>query len=265
MSEYQIDLNVPELAYMFGFLQADGHLYSNTRNRGKLTLELKVQDKWLVEQFARLVPFYSSIKTCTRKTNFSEAYTSVTWAVHDRSFREALIAKGLPVGKKSDIIGIPDGEFAQVDYYRGVMDADGSLGMTTQGIPFASLITVSESLAACYTAFIFEKIGCRKKTERNQRDKVFNIAVFKEDAQALASCLYYPGCLALPRKAAKTLEILSWQRPAGRRKYTLREWCREQDEFILSHSVEEAANRLERTPQSIKMRLWRLRNKKVTD
>lgn len=206
MSAYQIDLNVAELAYMFGFLQADGHLYSNTRNRGRLSLELKVQDAWLVEQFARLVPFYSSIRTRTRRTNFSEIYSSVIWTVHDRSFREALIAKGLPQGKKSDIISIPDGEFAQVDYYRGIVDADGSLGITAQGIPFVSLMTVSE-----------------------------------------------PS------------EIASWQRPAGRRKYTLREWDREQDEFILSHSVEEAERYLERTSQSIKMRLWRLRGKKVTD
>lgn len=250
---------------MFGFLQADGHLYSNTRNRGRLSLELKVQDTWLVEQFARLVPFYSAIRTRTRRTNFSEIYTSVIWTVHDRSFREALIAKGLPHGKKSDIVCVPAGELASVDYYRGIVDADGSLGITAQGIPFVSLITVSEPLAACYTAFVFEKIGCRKKFRRNQRDNVFNIAVFKEDAQALAACLYYPGCLALPRKAAKTSAMASWQRPAGRRKYTLREWDREQDEFILSHSVEEAERYLERTSQSIKMRLWRLRSKKVTD
>ncbi|MGW8764630.1 hypothetical protein ACWGN5_19200 [Streptomyces sp. NPDC055815] len=32
-----MDLEAPEYAYMFGFLQADGHLSEQTRNRGRLT------------------------------------------------------------------------------------------------------------------------------------------------------------------------------------------------------------------------------------
>lgn len=265
MSDYQLDLTIPEFAYMFGFLQADGHLYANTRNRGKLTLELQAQDVWLLEQFVKLVPFYSSLKFRTRQTNFRDSHTSAVWSIHDRSFREALIARGFPVGKKSNILAIPDGEFSIVDYFRGIVDADGSLGLTAKGFPYVSLITASESLATEYIRFLYEKIECRKKTERNLRDRVFNIAVFKEDAQALVSCLYYPGGLALPRKVAKVPEIACWQRLSGRRKYTTRSWCVEEDDYILHHTVEESALFLGRTIQSIKMRLWRLKSKKVTD
>ncbi|MFD7939799.1 LAGLIDADG family homing endonuclease [Streptomyces sp. NPDC059755] len=35
-----MDLRVPEYAYMFGFLQADGHLSQQSRQRGRLTVEL---------------------------------------------------------------------------------------------------------------------------------------------------------------------------------------------------------------------------------
>lgn len=265
MSPFQIDLRIAETAYMFGFLQADGHLYANTRNRGKLTLELKAQDMWLLEQFARLVPFYSSIKTRTRRTNFSEQHTSVVWSVHSRDFRDALVQRGFTVGRKSEVICIPEGEFAKTDYFRGIVDADGSLGITAQGFPYVSLITASENLALGFADFIYETTGSRKVIGRNQRDGVFNISVFKEVSQILASRLYYPNCLALPRKAAKVPEIIAWQRPPDMIRKVYRAWDAEQDQFLLTHSLEEAIRHLRRTEKSVKTRLWRLVGKKVTD
>ena len=265
MSDYQLNLNEPAVAYMFGFLQADGHLYANSRNRGKLTLELNSEDRWIVEQFALLVPFYSSIKQRTRTTNFQENHRSVVWAVHNRSFREALIDSGIPAGRKSDIIAVPLGEYSQRDYFRGIVDADGSLGITGMGFPFVSIITTSTNLAVSYNEFLREQFGCRKKIQRNNRDNVFNITVMKEDAQALAATLYYDGCLALPRKQAKVPAILSWQRPAGMKQKFYQDWCEAQDRFILTHPINEAALHLGRTEQSIKMRLWRLKSKVVTE
>ena len=264
MSDYHINLNDPATAYMFGFLQADGHLYANSRNRGRLTLELNTSDKWILEQFASLIPFYSSIKTRTRTTNFQEAYSSVVWSVHNQSFRDALICRGFLTGRKSDRVAAPNGEYSEIDYFRGMVDADGSVGKTANGFPFLSIVTSSDEFASHYNAFLRERVGCRKKIERNKRDNIFNITVFKEEAQTLAAILYYDGCLALPRKYAKTLEVAQWERPANMKKMNRRVWCGEQDAYILTHSVEEAAHFLERTEQSIKMRLWRIVGKEVT-
>ncbi len=133
------------------------------------------------------------------------------------------------------------------------------------GFPFVSIITASTSLAVGYNEFLREQLGCRKKIQRNNRDNVFNITVYKEDAQALAAMLYYENCLALPRKQAKVPAILGWQRPAGMKIMFHQEWCEAQDHFILSHPIGEAALHLGRTEQSIKMRLWRLKSKEVTD
>lgn len=49
-------------AYLFGFIQADGHLRRGRGNKGFLSLELKAQDRWLLEQFAALIPFYLSLR-----------------------------------------------------------------------------------------------------------------------------------------------------------------------------------------------------------
>ncbi|MCU7822530.1 hypothetical protein [Kitasatospora sp. DSM 101779] len=50
------DLENPDHAYMFGFLQADGHLYAGTRNRGRISVELSARDSPLPEAFQRDPP-----------------------------------------------------------------------------------------------------------------------------------------------------------------------------------------------------------------
>jgi hypothetical protein len=264
MADFVIDLLDPRMAYLYGFLQADGHLYENTRNRGKLVVELHAQDSWIVQQFSALIPFNSSIRTRTRTTSFSENHTSVVWSVHDLEFRSALMRLGFTAGKKSASLRPPEVPVSEVDYFRGILDADGSLGLTANGFPFVSLITASESLASAYLGFVRSKTGCRKTMKRNRRDGVYNLVVFKEDSQVLVECLYYPGCLALPRKAARVPAIRDWQRPQGQKKRPRQVWSSEDEAYILTHSVEESARFLERTEQSIKMKLWRLGGE-VTD
>ncbi|TGZ16377.1 hypothetical protein DV517_13500 [Streptomyces sp. S816] len=45
-----IDLDVPEYAYMFGFLQADGHLSRGTGQKGRLTVEVSARDVGLLDR-----------------------------------------------------------------------------------------------------------------------------------------------------------------------------------------------------------------------
>lgn len=254
-----IDLNLPAHAYWFGFIQADGHLRCIKGNKGALTVELGIQDRWLLERFAELVPVYSSITTRRRKTNFKEAYESVTWTVYDFEFRQELISLGMPEGRKSVTIAPPKTEFLEPDYYRGVVDADGALGLTANGYPFLTLTTYSEALANGYLAFVEKVAGKVKTASRNTRDQIFNIAVFKEDAQYLVATMYRKGCLALPRKMDKAGDVAQWIRPEGMRKVENRKrWTSEEDKFVLNHSVSASMKALGRSDKSIKLRRWRL-------
>jgi hypothetical protein len=198
-----MDLDVPCYAYMHGFLQADGHLRQGRGNKGALTVEIQADDATILTQFALLVPYYSTVSERQRTTNFSVDYRSACWSVYDRSFRETLISIGFPIGRKSQEIVPPTRSFARVDYFRGWLDADGSLGLTSQGLPFLSLTTASYALMEAYVQFIREMTGKQKKPTRNTRDNIFNVTVYKEDARTLAGILYYDDCLALPRKQAQ--------------------------------------------------------------
>lgn len=256
-----LDLKNASHSYFFGFVQADGHLRRIKGNKGALSVELGSQDRWLLEQFTQLVPVYSSITTRRRKTNFKDEYESAAWTVYDLAFRQTLLALGMPEGRKSAIVAPPQVEFSQADYYRGLVDADGALGLTSNGYPFLTLTTHSESLANGYLGFVEGIIGKAKTSSRNLRDQIFNIAVFKEDAQRVAAILYYKGSLALPRKMEKARQIARWVRPEEMRKVENRKrWTVEEDSFVLNHPITESMQTLGRSEKSISLRRWRLLN-----
>ncbi|WP_414577217.1 hypothetical protein [Anabaena sp. CCY 9402-a] len=259
MQSTNITLENPYYAYLFGFIQTDGHLYNNTRDRGCLSIEINKQDEHILWAFQNLIPFNSSITERVRTTNFSSDNKTVIWRVYDKRFRDYLELWGLPNGSKSQLIKLPSCRFSKVDYFRGLIDGDGSLGLTSKGFPFLSLVTSSSYIAIGYIEFINQMTGQVKTSTRNTRDRVYNIVVYKEDAQTLVRQLYYNNCLALSRKIIKAREVLSWSRPADMTRVKHRKlWTLEEDQFITNHSIECSMKVLSRSRNSVEMRLWRL-------
>src|ERR1700744_1298254 len=153
MTSEFMDLNRPEYSYMIGFLQCDGHMSKDSRNRGRVRVELSERDKDILLIFKNITPYYSSISFRERKTNFSEKSKTVIWSLYAQEGRTILKNAGLPCGSKSEIIEIPSGVIKE-DYFRGVIDADGSVGMTGQGFPFISLTSKSEFLINGFLDFV---------------------------------------------------------------------------------------------------------------
>ncbi|MFA6235137.1 MAG: LAGLIDADG family homing endonuclease [Bacteroidota bacterium] len=264
MSTDWLDLTRPEISYLFGFLQADGHLAKGPGQKGRLRIELQARDGEILQRFAVLFPVHTCLKERTRDTNFKKNYSSISLTVYDLETRTALNQLGLPYGKKDTLVAPPKVPYSKSDYFRGLLDGDGSVGITANGLPFISWMTTSPVLAEGILDFIFEITGQTKTNNPNKRDHSFNIMVTNEKAQDLARFLYPEGCLALERKRAKTFEMLAWERPKNMIQVTWekRKWSTAEDEFILSHSLIESVNVLRRTEKSIKVRLSRLRPRK---
>ena len=254
-----LDLTNPVHAYLYGLIQTDGHLSKDTRNRGKLRIEMSYKDADVLEVLAGWIPYHTKISTRTRSTNFAAEYKSVILSVYAKEFRDELAHLGMNFGEKSKIIDVPNCAFSKADYFRGIVDGDGSLGFTSNKFPFLSLCTASEKLAMAYVEFIREKTGKEKRLIRNSRDKIFNITVYKEEAQTISGILYYEGCLAISRKTRLALEIQDWKRPKSMRRVPNKKfWSKEEDVFILSHIIADSVVELQRSESSIKTRLWRL-------
>lgn len=248
-----------EKSYIFGLLGTDGSLYLTDRNRGKVTLEVNIQDKDICEKLFHLIPNSSFIER-ERNTNFKEGYRSVVFSNSQLSFRQELIDFGFPIKDKTNTISIPTQEYSERDFWRGIIDGDGSLGFCQDGTPFLSLVTKSENLKQEYCSMLLKKFGIEKNINRNQRDNVYNITIKNEDAIKVAHYLYDDNCLSLCRKNNKALEIFQWIRTVPKAP-PRKKWTPEQDEYILTHSVEESMEFLGRTKQSIRTRLYRLSTK----
>ncbi|WP_348541695.1 hypothetical protein [Streptomyces sp. MZ04] len=102
-----MDLEVPEYAYMYGFMQADGHLQQGAGQKGKLTVEINARDIEILREFRRLTPYNSTISERTRSTNFSESHRSATRSLCSLEARTTINQLGLPYGRKSKKIAPP--------------------------------------------------------------------------------------------------------------------------------------------------------------
>jgi len=258
-----LNLKLPEHSYFFGFIQADGTLRKSSRNRGYLEIELNKKDKEILEFFRKLFPFCPPIKTRIRHTNFKKNHKSYALRIFRREFRSELLKLGLSPGKKFLNTFPPKCSFSERDYIRGLIDGDGSVGITRKGLPFISLTVKSEALKNYLCEVIEKVIKERKRISRNKRDDIYNIMLNREKAQKFIKYLYYPGCLTLKRKLKKAQEALKWKRPETLKRIFKNFWEPWEDKYILSHSIKESCNQLNRTEKSIKMRLWRLKNNKA--
>ena len=260
-----MDLTIPEYAYMFGFLQADGHLKQGPGRKGRLSVEINARDIDLLRTFQKLTPYYSSVTERTRSTNFAETSRSAVWSLCSLEARTIVNELGLPYGPKSKTITPPRGRLSRRDYLRGLIDADGSLGFTKQGLPFVSLTTASTEIGTYLCFFAREITGVERNITRNKRDDIYNVSYWKEQAQQLVGHLYYPGCLSLERKQKSADSLSAWTRPEGMKVMTHRRWKPWEDRVLLEHNnAASAAEALGRTTQSCSLRLWRLRTGQVS-
>lgn len=253
-------MNLEEKSYILGLLGTDGSL-NISGNKGKVTLEVNHKDKDIVEKLFSLIP-NSSISERTRDTNLKKNYSSCSFVNYRKEFREELISFGFPLKDKTNTISTPSQKYSERDFWRGVIDGDGSVGFTANNFPFVSLVTKSESLKQAYCQMLYNNFNIEKNISRNKRDNVYNIMLNKEDAQKLCDYLYTDASLYLNRKYEKAMEVLKWIRPDNMKKISTRKkWDSVQDEYILTHTIEESMKHLDRTKKSIQTRLYRLNNR----
>jgi hypothetical protein len=171
-----------------------------------------------------------------------------------------MIESGIPYGSKRDV-RIPQWARNSKHFWRGVIDGDGSLGITKTNRCFLSLVTKSEHVAQAFGELLKSITGKHKEINRNKRDAVFNITIFIEDAKKVIEFLGYNDTnITIPRKKQSALDVLSWVRPSNMKEinFARKKWTPEEDAFILNHSLPESVSMTRRTEKSIKIRLWRL-------
>ena len=256
-----------EKSYIIGFLQGDSHHRKESRNRGNISIELASRDKDILDKFddifGQLVNYIGRGER-TRDTNFKKNFSASSLSLYDLELRKEL-REYIPVGKKCRDVEPPTNlpDFDKHAYIRGLSDADGSLGITGGNRPFWSLCTSSEYIKEFIISDIKETLNFEKRLSRNKRDNVYNIVLYDEDAVTYTAILYNGASLRLDRKYNKFCKIQRWVRTIPKNPGRKKRWLKYEDKVILNNdlSLREKCILLERTSKSIKMRIWRLRQK----
>lgn len=215
-------------SYMIGLFQTDGSMYESERNRGRFSLSISMKDKDIIYKLNELIPYNTSITNRFKKTSFQRndkiyEYNNeiITLAVSNKYFRDFLLNCNIPYGKKSKIITPPLhlNNFSEIDYIRGLFDGDGSLGFTKEDYPYIGFATESEKIKNYLLNFFSKITGKRlKESNRNRRDNIYNILMYKEDAVIFCKYVYYQNCLSLNRKYNTAKNIINWIRPLDMKK-----------------------------------------------
>lgn len=246
-------------SYLFGFILADGSLYFNTRNRGKVTIELNIDDTDIIEKIYNNFYGKSSISTRERVTNFKKKHKSIAWRCYQKDFRDELLDLGMPRTNKTQLAKVPSCKYNKGAFWRGYIDGDGSIGITKDNEPFISLTISSKELFIEYLSFLKDEFDIIKLINRNKRDNVYTPMLKNEDAIKLGNFIYKDSTIHMNRKYNNYLEFKKWKRV--KRKINQRTWTTEEDSYILCHSIDDSMDHLNRTDQSVKTRLWRLKQK----
>ena len=252
---------IRNIDYIFGILVTDGSIELSSRNRGKVRLEVKYEDRDIVYKLKERIDG-STVTERTRDTNFKKSYHSICFNNYRIEFRELLFGMGYPTENKSENECPPKTEYNKKEFWRGVFDGDGSIGCTKDGRPFVSLITVSDILHDEFTRFLKEELGIIRIINRNKRDNCYIFSLFDEDAIRFCEYIYSEADIYLERKYNEYMKFSSWKRT--KKKVNRRTWTKEEDEFILKNTVKDSMKKLGRTEKSIQLRKFRLK-KSVND
>lgn len=245
-----------ELSYFLGFLLSDGNLYEQSRNRGKLSIEISNKDIDILIKFQKI--FGGVIKERQRNTNFKQGYVSNILCICNKELRDLVKTYGMIVGKKGDNVQI-NSNLILHHTIRGFCDGDGAIGITGNGFPFLSICTKSDKLKTQILNYFYTITGKRKNINRNKRDNIYNIVVYKEDAILIAKSLYLNATIFLDRKYIEYQRIKKWHRPKSMRmRGAVKKWTKEEDYFIQTNDIEISMVKLNRSKKSITTRLWRL-------
>lgn len=245
-------------SYLYGLILTDGSISFQSRNRGKISIELNIKDKELLQKIQTQIP-NCKISHRTRNTNFKQHSQTVVLNNYQKEFRDKFINYGIPTMNKSIIGTVPNQLYSISDFWRGVYDGNGSIGFTNTNVPFISLVTKSSALKEELCNLLLRKFNINKQINPNTRDHVYNIVLKNEDAIQFSHFIYQNANIFMQRKYDTYVQFQKWNRTTKKMPHQI--WTPKDITYIQTHSIEESKEHLHRSASSIKTKLWRLQQK----
>jgi len=204
-----------ESAYWLGFLMADGCVTPR-----QVILVLQERD----ESHAR--EFLDYVGCADRPSRPANRGRGVRVVVSSVPLARQLMAFGLMAGRKP--LAAVGPELARSpDFWRGVLDGDGTVKMATNGgMPQLSLVGYPKLISqfSSFLSQVFADGYTPRPYRHSQSAAVRLVSTSGRRAQAALGAVYYHGArFALPRKRARADAIVGWE-PQVRSAYPWKQW-----------------------------------------
>lgn len=204
LNESFFDTENPEMAYVLGFLAADGTVRKNT-NDVKLTLA--EQDKEILEKFykhigGRPIKIYED----------SKGYKNATWVFTSKHIKNKLAEYNV-VPQKTFNFSFPKklNKKYWIDFIRGYFDGDGSISTAGPHAIRWQLCAATKEPLETIVSFLEQEYSIPKvNIQIEQRvHPLYVIQYSSVPTRKIYDILYYQGCWKLDRKYKKFTEIFS--------------------------------------------------------
>lgn len=193
------DKLTPEAAYWIGFLFADGSV-GRGEQLGRVSVRVSERDK---NQLVKLRAFLGSTHTIGTAPagNYGGYRSKPSVRLSVRSVR--LAQRLLSLGRYEGPI---DGLLVQSrDFWRGIVDGDGSLGILATGYAYFELVGSRRLLEACLSFLKSNELSARMTIRADKT--IFQIATAGYIAEKIVVFLYGNATVTLDRKATSAAMI----------------------------------------------------------
>lgn len=198
-------------AYWVGFLFADGCVYRGNRTTGVLAIGLSAVDESHLQKFKTFLGsnhrlYYTERIKYILQAKKPSHCSGVSLTIGSERLAATLEKHGMD--KKSLGRVAPDYLKDSADFWRGVIDGDGTLYIEPRGLPRLSLVGGYELL--CQFLEFSKSINSKIKAEIRKVGNIFEIALGGEPALNIVTRLYTEPDVCLDRKYIIAKQILGW-------------------------------------------------------
>lgn len=187
----------PESVYWIGFLLGDGAIGSN---KPSIKLNLQIEDIKQLEKFRSFVGSDSPITTQYR----FKGSNIVCFCVHSLKMVQDLEVYGV-VPRKSLIASVHEVLSFSRDFWRGLIDADGTVGIYN-GRPVLKLVG-SKAVTSSFLEYVKTVVSETKASVR-PASSIYQVVITGRLAVKLMDHIYHVNCLSMDRKYNKARYII---------------------------------------------------------
>lgn len=207
-------IDTEDKAYWLGFIVADGNISEDGKSK-RLTIRLSVKDIEHLKKFSLVLSGKDivKIKQTTHRDNRKQILELASLRVYSTPLCNHLANLGVfPAKSGNELLPEIPRELYR-HFIRGFVDGDGSVGMysyekTPMRYPAFSLSSMSEDIMKSIQSILNEEIQLNLTVEKS-RANLYRLQCSRLNAKKLINWLYEGSTVALERKKAVYLEIIS--------------------------------------------------------